>query len=113
MSDNSAHSAETTLSFDGVLTLANANDVRTSLIAALQAHDLLVLDCSGLREVDLSFIQCVLAARRSAADQGKSVMLAAPAEGSLREALLRGGFLSAPGTQAHPDEAFWTREGAV
>ena len=108
-----ARSAGTTLSFDGALSLADANNVRTSLIAALQAHDLVVLECNALREVDLSFIQCVLAARRSAVDQGKSLALAAPADGSLREALLRGGFLSAPGADAHPDEAFWMAGGVA
>jgi hypothetical protein len=55
----------------------------------------------------------VLAARRSAVDQGKSLALAAPADGSLREALLRGGFLSAPGADAHPDEAFWMAGGVA
>lgn len=109
--DKAARSAESTLSFDGALTLANVNDVRTSLIAALQANKLVVLECNAPREVDLSFIQCLLAARRSAAEQGKSIALAAPADGSLREVLLRGGFLSASDADPQPDEAFWTTGG--
>ena len=111
--DKAARSAGSTLSFDGALTLADANQTRASLIAALQASKLVVLECNALREVDLSFIQCVIAAQRSAADQGKSLALAAPVEGSLREALVRGGFLSAPGSATRPDEAFWTTGGDV
>lgn len=103
-----ARSTASTLSFDGSRTLANANDVRASLINALQASNLVVLECNGLQDVDLTFVQCLLAARRSAAEQGKSLSLAAPAAGSLREVLQRGGFLSTPDASASPDEAFWT-----
>lgn len=100
-------STESTLSFDGTRTLSHADDVRTSLIAALQASSLVVLECGNLQDIDLTFVQCLLSARRSAAEQGKTLSLAAPAAGSLREVLQRGGFLSALDSHPSPDEAFW------
>lgn len=103
-----ARSTASILSVDGPHTLANANDVRASLISALQASNLVVLECGNLKDVDLSFVQCLLSARRSAAEQGKTLSLAAPAAGTLREVLQRGGFLSAPESNPSSDEAFWT-----
>jgi anti-anti-sigma regulatory factor len=103
-----ARSTESTLSFDGTRALSHANDVRTSLIAALHASNVVVLECGNLEDVDLTFIQCLLSARRSATEQGKTLSLAAPAAGSLREVLQRGGFLNARDSNSSPDEAFWT-----
>lgn len=59
--------------------LDRATDVRAALITALQASSLVVLEVGELRELDLDVIQG---------------LPAAPTDGSLRNALLRGGFLS-------------------
>lgn len=92
-----------TLAFTGALTLANAEQVRASLIAALREQPSVVVDCSAADEIDLTFIQCLMAARRTAAALGKSTALAAPASGALKGALTRGGFLN----PSAPDAAFW------
>ena len=64
------------------------------------------IDCRGATEVDVSLIQLILAARASARQAGRSLTLAQPADGKLREALQRGGFIAAA-DQTTADQAFW------
>jgi anti-anti-sigma regulatory factor len=81
-----------------VLILAGAQGVRETpqcyadVAAALCAPGDLWLDVSGVTHADLSFIQIIMAARRSAGQRGKGLALCAPAAGALRDALERGGF---------------------
>ncbi len=65
----------------------------------------LEVDLSGVTDVDLTFVQLLESARRSAAESGTALRLSAPASGFVLELLQRGGFLSDP-----PDERtlFWT-----
>lgn len=93
------------LAFSGNLTVIEADDVCARLLSALAAHDAVAVDCAAAGEIDLTFVQCLIAARRSAAAAGKSLTLAAPASGALREVLQRGGLLDAAG-----ERPFWTRE---
>ena len=46
--------------------------------------------------VDLTFVQLIESARRTASEAGRAFGLAKPAAGQLRETLERGGFLAAP-----------------
>lgn len=62
------------------------------------------LDVSALSEVDLTFVQLIEAARRAAADRGRTIRLRAPAQGALLQVLQRGGFLD-PEDQERSD--FW------
>lgn len=89
---------------DGALTIRNAEDVHAKLLKMLSGAGDLVIDVSDADEVDVSFVQLVLAARRSAREQGRALSLAAPAAGPLREVLVRGGF-------AASDPAFWGHGG--
>jgi anti-anti-sigma regulatory factor len=52
-----------------------------------------LIDCAGADEVDVSFIQLLIAARRAAQRNGKQLRLAAPPEGALQAALTRAGFI--------------------
>lgn len=90
--------------FNGALTIRNAEDVHAKFLEFLSQPGDLVLDVAGADEIDVSFIQLLLAARRSAREQGRALSLAAPATGPLREALVRGGF-------AASDPAFWGQGG--
>jgi hypothetical protein len=91
-----------TLRFAGALTLPEAEAIRTSLLAGLHSEARVVeLDCTDASEVDVSFLQIVVAARRTAAMKGKSITFSLPAAGALRDALERGGFIRSP------DDAFW------
>jgi ABC-type transporter Mla MlaB component len=95
------------ISLKGALTVRNIGHVRSRIAAAMRSHDVLRLDCSGATDVDLSFLQLVLAARKSAAAAGKTLTLAHPAGGVLLERLNQAGLLT--GIDGHPaDEAeFW------
>lgn len=89
----------------GALTVREIKPVHARIAAALRQYATVTLDCSGASAVDLSFIQLVLSARKSAQAAGKTLALAQAAQGPLRAALLQAGMISdeAPA----PDQAFW------
>jgi|HubBroStandDraft_1064217.scaffolds.fasta_scaffold57502_3 ABC-type transporter Mla MlaB component len=94
---------------DGALTVRGVESVHADLAAALQQHAMVIVDCSAATEVDLSVIQLLLAARRTAQRGAKTLSLAGADNTALRTALLRGGFVPAepsgpdPGPDSGPD----------
>jgi len=91
------------LPLDGPLTIRTIGPIHDALVDALARHQTVQLDCSGADAIDLSFIQLLLSARRSARDAGRQLTLAAPAGGALRAALEHGGFLPSEGA-----DPFWS-----
>jgi len=91
------------LPLDGPLTVRTIKTVHDTLLKALAGNHAVQVDCTAADSVDLSFIQLLLAARRSAHEAGKQLTLAAPASGALLAALEQGGFLP----HARPDP-FWS-----
>ena len=75
------------LKFSGPLTVRAAKQIRARLTDALRQYPAVTIDCSGATEVDLSFIQLILSARKSASAAAKTLSLAQPADGALLEAL--------------------------
>ena len=100
------------LALPGVATIRTIAGLHDEIQALLQSHDRIVIDCSPLTEADLSLVQLLLSARRSAMAAGKSLALGAPASGVLHEVLRRGGLLAAQDGLADDDAAFWL-EGAA
>jgi ABC-type transporter Mla MlaB component len=101
----------------GAMTLREADAVRSRLLEAMSMHDTVEIDCSAVTGADVSFIQCLIAARRTAAASGKRLSLAAPAQGALLDALVRGGFLFSSPNGAGPGEptstdSFWIKDTA-
>lgn len=97
------------LSFSGSRTIVNADDARVSLIDAISSGRDVVIDCDGVVEVDLSFIQLLLSARRSARARATPLRLTAPASGALLDALRRGGFVrQEKDSSPLADDLFWT-----
>ena len=96
------------LCFRGAMTIQTADASRGEVLKALGSAGVreIVIDCSAVDEVDVTFIQMLLTARVGAMAMGKRLALESPAVGALRAALLRGGFLDA-GT-ASEDHQFWT-----
>lgn len=92
------------LPLDGARTLRTADATHAALSEAAARYDVLEIDASGVDEVDLSFIQCLLAARVSARLANRAITLVPPASGALLEALDRGGFLCGPSA----DRDFWS-----
>jgi HPt (histidine-containing phosphotransfer) domain-containing protein len=58
---------------DGSLTLANAEQWRERLLDALDRHPRVVVDVAGAEEIDTTFIQILVAAKKSAAIAGKRI----------------------------------------
>ena len=81
------------LDFSGSQTVREAEQVAATLREALTATSEIVIDCSRIEEVDLSFIQLVLAARKSADRDNKHLHLLTPAQGPLLKALDLAGVL--------------------
>jgi anti-anti-sigma regulatory factor len=81
----------TRLELDGALTTRFASALHARLQTAVAAHRWLAIDCAAAEDVDLSFIQLLIAARVSARALGHEVGLARAADGVLRAALLAAG----------------------
>lgn len=99
--------AKPVLRFEGSLVLSNAEAIQRSLLSALREHPTVEVDCSDASEVDISFIQLLIAAQRMAAASGKRLALSNPASGVLCEALQRAGMLESAGDPKMPQDAFW------
>ncbi len=82
--------------------------IRTAMLEEIQIHEDPELDLSQLQDADLSFLQLVEAARKSAAAKGKRFRLAAPASPHLVSLLERAGFLADGNAQARQ---FWLEGG--
>lgn len=100
------------VALNGALTLRTVEAEHERLRAALDHHADVVIDCSGLVDVDLSGLQLLLVALRGARDGGRSLSLAQPANGVLRDALVRAGFLPLSPDPASEEQSFWLK-GAV
>ncbi|CCG40767.1 STAS domain-containing protein [Magnetospirillum molischianum] len=94
-----------TLVFSGDLALPRAEEMRDTLLAALDGGRSVVIDISQTTELDLSTIQLILAARLSAERRGVSLRLKSPADGALAATLLAAGLTGGP---LSTDSQFWT-----
>jgi hypothetical protein len=81
--------------FSGDLTIRAIAGAYETLSAALSENSEVLVSVAEDSAVDLTFVQLIESARRSAADAGSALALAAPASGPLLETLRRGGFLAA------------------
>lgn len=97
------------LALEGTLTVRNAEETHAKLADVLRRHGDIEVDCTTVVEADLSLVQLLLAARKSARQAGKTLVLAAPAAGALHQVLVDGGFLSAVQGFTDPDDAFWLK----
>lgn len=69
------------LRLDGELTIYRAAELKTALLLALgRAADTLVLDLSGVSEIDSAGLQLLLLLRAESAAAGRRLQLAAPSE---------------------------------
>jgi anti-anti-sigma regulatory factor len=92
---------------EGSITIAGMADAHQALLAAMATDGSLTIDIGGVSEADLTFVQLIEAARRSAAKAGRSIALTAPATGPVHEVLRRGGFLDPADTDRIN---FWLQE---
>jgi ABC-type transporter Mla MlaB component len=100
-----------TIELSGVRTVRTAEQSHSVLLEALRLDSPINLDCSQVTETDVSFVQLLLSARKTAMEYGKSLALAHPAGGALLSVLERGGFLR-PDSPAG-DRLFWLMSEAL
>ena len=91
----------------GPLTVRTVKPIGARLLEAVRQFPRVTIDCSGATEVDLSFLQLVMSARKSAADAGKTLSLAHPASGILLERLMQAGLVAPANEQPAADQTFW------
>ena len=87
--------------------LRAAQDIAASLRQALAGHDTIAIATEAMTSADITTIQLLLAARTQALASGKSLSLAAPLVGVLREQLIATGCLDADGRSLTPEGDFW------
>ena len=99
------------LAFTGEQTIRTIDTAAERLREHLAAHAEVTLDCSAVDEVDLTFVQMLLAARKSAAAHGRTLRLSPAAAGPLLACLHAAGVLPEPGGEVRGAGNFWMTQG--
>jgi ABC-type transporter Mla MlaB component len=89
----------------GELSIQTIDRAHAELIEAFETGCDIVASVGAEAQVDLTCVQLLEAARRTAQADGRAFALGAPAEGGLLEALQRGGFL-----QSVAQREFWLQD---
>lgn len=79
----------TIVRLDGSLTISQAFSFLPAISSAVSRYRSITIDCSDAADVDVTFIQTLISARRTAEAQGKHFELTAPADGVLAATLAR------------------------
>jgi ABC-type transporter Mla MlaB component len=95
------------LAFDGALTMRTAETLCTTLREAIGQQVDVSIDCTAAGEVDLTFVQLLVAARASARRSGRTVTLAAQPEGTWLHTLTRAGFRITHEDRPGEARAYW------
>lgn len=82
-------------------------DLRDQLITAIAQSDNIVVSGENLNSIDISILQVLASAHRSAGAAGKRISLRASADSALEHALRRAGFVSPSGEPLTRDGAFF------
>lgn len=97
-----------TIQLDGDLSLRNAADICDILHTAITNHDAVSINCAALTGIDVSILQLLVSAQKTAGAAGKSITLDATDNEVLRTALLGAGFIDSTGKARAAEGDFWT-----
>ena len=86
-----------TLRFEGGATIRSAAEAQLLLREALAAGGDVEVDCAGVDEADITFLQLLIAAHRSAVQRGIALRLAPPPSPELLAVVERAGVAMPPG----------------
>jgi anti-anti-sigma regulatory factor len=92
----------------GTIGLRDAAGLSEQLTQALAAHSRVTIDATALEQADISLVQVLAAARRTADSTGRSLRLVAPPGGALAELLVRAGLVAQDGSAPPAADRFWT-----
>jgi anti-anti-sigma regulatory factor len=99
MNYNTERTQQQTLVLDGDCTLDRAHEFRSLLLDALKTDGDLLLNLDNATEVDLSLLQLLCAAHRSAVGCGKQLLVKSKPSTAFIEAAQGAGFLRTMGCQ--------------
>lgn len=98
----------TTIHRDGELSIRNAADLVTDLETALRDSAAVIVDFDAITGADITILQILVAAHRTAARRGVKLSIPVPQDGVLSIALARSGMLAAPDAKILCDNGAWT-----
>jgi|GEM_PF-3971604 len=87
--------------------LRNAGDFARQLLAAIEAHPSISIVSQDLQELDVSILQVLVSAQKTAARSGKAMTLSAPRDGVLFRTLAKAGFIAPDGTPRTAEAHSW------
>lgn len=96
------------IALEGNLGLRDVGQLAEQLRDALAKHKSVRIATKDLTGIDISVLQLVVSARKTAEATGVSLALAEPAGGALRDLLIKTGFLDADGGKLTAEGGFWT-----
>jgi anti-anti-sigma regulatory factor len=91
----------------GSLTLRDAKQLQGLLQDAISASREVEVDVREVSGVDVSIIQLIASARKSAEQRGRNLTLVTGSGGAFQATLAKTGFLGDDGACRNTDEAFW------
>lgn len=96
------------VALQGDLGLREASQVQDLLREALSAARAVELDVRGITGLDISIVQLIAAARRSAQQRGGSLSLVSEPNSIFATTVTRAGLLRLDGVVRTADEGFWS-----
>jgi anti-anti-sigma regulatory factor len=75
------------------LTISEASEMREVILNAFQESADVTIECSSATEVDVTFLQLLVAGRRAAEAKNASLSVSAPLDSAVATALRRAGFV--------------------
>jgi ABC-type transporter Mla MlaB component len=94
---------DTAFRLSGEQTVRTIAATRRELATYCAEAAAIAIDAAGVTDADLTLVQLIESARRTAARDGKRVCMTAHPSEALRDVLVRGGFLNSPA-----NALFWT-----
>jgi HPt (histidine-containing phosphotransfer) domain-containing protein/anti-anti-sigma regulatory factor len=79
------------LRFEDQLTVAHAQEAHARISSALANHASVIIDVSNPQDIDLTFLQILIAANKTAKANGRQLLINAPADGMLADKLKAAG----------------------
>jgi anti-anti-sigma regulatory factor len=95
-----------TVVFERIADIRTITAMHAALVEALSKGRPVEIDCSDVQDADLTLVQLLLAAFRSARRAGASLTMRQPLPEVLRDLLARSGFID-DGGSAPESAAFW------
>jgi hypothetical protein len=109
MEDSAPRQNAICIRLPNAVTIRNIEAVHAEILGGLTTADQIEIDCTDLAEADLSLVQLLVAARKSAVRHGTSLTLAHPTSDALRGILKRAGFLPSAQDNLTEDDLFWLK----